>query len=70
MNKSFGQQQQTDEMTSMATFKDLMQQMHKTNAQLETERIDLQVKSSKLKEELEQVRIEKENLNRKYLNSN
>jgi chromosome segregation ATPase len=69
MNKSFGQQQQTDEMTSMATFKDLMQQMHKTNAQLETERIDLQVKSSKLKEELEQVRIEKENLNRKYLNS-
>ena len=50
-------------MTSMATFKDLMQQMHKTNAQLETERIDLQVKSSKLKEELEQVRIEKENSN-------
>ena len=69
MNKSFGHQQQTDELASMANFKELMQQMHKTNAQLETERIELQVKAAKLKEELDQVRVEKENLNRKFLNA-
>lgn len=69
MNKSFGQQQQTDEMTSIQSFKELMQHMHKANAQLETERIDLQVKVSKLKEDLEQTRIEKENLNRKFVNT-
>ena len=41
MNKSFGYQQQCDEMASMQNFKDIMQQLQKTNDQLETERIDL-----------------------------
>ena len=43
MNKSFGYQQQTDEMSSIQIFKDMMQELQKTNAHLETERIDLQV---------------------------
>lgn len=66
MNKSFGYQQQNDEMASIQVFKDIMQQLQKTNVQLETERIDLQVKVSKLKEELDNARIEKENLNKKF----
>ncbi len=43
MNKSFGYQQHADEMSSIQIFKDLMQDLQKTNAQLETERIELQV---------------------------
>lgn len=69
MNKSFGYQQQTDEMTSMQIFKDIMQQLQKTNVQLETEKIDLEVRVAKLKEENENLKIEKENLNKKYSNS-
>ena len=69
MNKSFGYQQQTDEMTSMQIFKDIMQQLQKTNVQLETEKIDLEVRVAKFREENENLKIEKENLNKKYLNS-
>jgi chromosome segregation ATPase len=69
MNKSFGYQQQCDEMASMQTFKDIMQQLQKTNVQLETERIDLQVECARWKDESEQVHMEKENLNKKYINS-
>lgn len=65
MNRNFGFQQQNDEITSMQIFKDLMQQLQKTNVQLETERIDLQVKVSKMKEELETLRVEKENVAKK-----
>jgi len=46
MNKSFGYQQQADEMSSIQMFKDLMQDLQKTNAQLETEKIELQVNST------------------------
>ncbi len=67
MNRNFGFQQQHDEIQSMQTFKDLMQQLQKQNVELETEKIDLQVKCSKLKEDLEQARIEKENINKKFL---
>jgi chromosome segregation ATPase len=66
MNKSFGVQQQTDEMTSIQTFKDLMQDMQKQNAQLETERIELQVKSSNLAANLDALRLEKDNITKKY----
>ena len=43
-----------------------MQQLQKTNVQLETERIDLQVKVSKLKEDLDTLKIEKDNINKKW----
>ena len=69
MNKSFGYQQQCDEMASMQTFKDIMQQLQKTNVQLETERIDLQVECARWKDESEKLHMEKENLNKKYINS-
>ncbi len=69
MNKSFGYQQQCDEMASMQTFKDIMQQLQKTNVELETQRIDLQVECARWKDEAEQLQIEKENLNKKYVNS-
>jgi chromosome segregation ATPase len=62
MNRNFGFQQHADEVTSMQIFKDLVQQLQKTNVQLETERIDLQVKVSRMKEEMEAVRGEKENV--------
>jgi chromosome segregation ATPase len=66
MNKSFGQQQHCDELTSMHTFKELMQQLQKTNVQLETERIDLQVRVQRFKDDGEQLQAEKENLNKKF----
>jgi hypothetical protein len=68
MNKIFGYQQQSDEMASMQIFKDIMQQLQKSNALLETDKIDLQVKLSKLKEEADNYKVEKENLARKYAN--
>ena len=69
MNKSFGYQQQCDEMASMQTFKEIMQQLQKTNVQLETERIDLQVKCARHKEDADQLQVEKDNLNKKFLNA-
>ena len=62
MSANFGIQQQSDELASMATFKELMIDLQKQNVQLETERIDLQVRVAKLKEECEQVRVEKEHV--------
>lgn len=67
MNKSIGYQQQADEMSSMHIFKELMQELQRTNAQLETEKIDLKVRSTRLAEDLENTRVEKENLNKKLL---
>ncbi len=67
MNRNFGFQQHTDEITSMQIFRDLMQQLQKTNVQLETERIDLQVKCSRMKEGMEALRVEKENINKKFV---
>ena len=67
MNKSFGYQQQADEMNSIQVFKNLMTELQRANAQLETERIDLRVGASRLADELERVRAEKENLNRKFV---
>ncbi|RMZ94614.1 hypothetical protein BpHYR1_051306, partial [Brachionus plicatilis] len=66
MNKNFGIQQLSDEVNSIQTFKDLMQDLQKTNVYLETEKIDLQVNNSKLQSQLDQTRIEKENLNKKF----
>jgi H2-forming N5,N10-methylenetetrahydromethanopterin dehydrogenase-like enzyme len=65
MAANFGIQQHSDELASMATFKELMLDLQKQNVQLETERIDLQVKVSKLKEEGEQVRVEKEHISKR-----
>lgn len=62
MSANFGIQQHSDELASMATFKELMIDLQKQNVQLETERIDLQVRVAKLKEECEQVRVEKEHV--------
>lgn len=65
MSANFGIQQHSDELASMATFKELMLDLQKQNVQLETERIDLQVRVAKLKEEFEQVRVEKEHLGKR-----
>jgi chromosome segregation ATPase len=65
MSANFGIQQHSDELASMATFKELMLDLQKTNVQLETDRIDLQVRAAKLKEECEQVRVEKEHLGKR-----
>lgn len=65
MSANFGIQQHSDELASMATFKELMLDLQKTNVQLETERIDLQVRAAKLKEECDQVRVEKEHLSKR-----
>lgn len=67
MNKSIGYQQQADEMSSMHIFKDLMQELQRTNAQLETEKIDLKVRATRLAEDMENTRVEKDNLNKKLL---
>lgn len=65
MSANFGIQQHSDELASMATFKELMIDLQKQNVQLETERIDLQVRVAKLKEECEQVRLEKEHVTKR-----
>ncbi|CAF1077712.1 unnamed protein product, partial [Brachionus calyciflorus] len=69
MNKNFGIQQLSDEANSIQIFKDLMQDLQKTNVRLETEKIDLEVNNSKLQSLLEQTKIEKENLNKKFQNT-
>lgn len=70
MNKNFGLQQQSDEIASIQIFKDLMQQLQKHNVQLETERIDLQVKVARLKDDMDELRTEKDNLNKKFTQIN
>ena len=65
MSANFGIQQNTDELASMATFKELMIDLQKQNVQLETERIDLQVRAAKLREERDQVRVEKEHMSKR-----
>ncbi len=68
MNSSFGYKQQNDEMVSIQVFKEIMQDTQKKNAQLETECIELQVKAGRYKKELEDISIEKDNLNKKAFN--
>lgn len=65
MSANFGIQQHSDELASIATFKELMMDLQKQNVQLETERIDLQVRVAKLKEECDQVRVEKEHMSKR-----
>ena len=69
MNKNFGLKQQNDEASSIQIFKDLMQDLQKTNVSLETAKIDLEVKCNNLQNRLDQIKIEKENLNKKFINT-
>lgn len=66
MNKNFGIQQLSDEANSIQAFRDLIQEIQKSNVNLETEKIDLQVNNTKLQSLLDQTKIEKENLNKKF----
>ena len=54
-----------DELASMAIFKELMKDLQKQNVKLETERIDLQVRVAKLREECDEMRVEKDYMSKR-----
>ena len=69
MNGHFGWKNTTDDLASIQIFKNIMQELQRTNAHLLTERIELQVKAARYADDLERTRCEKDNINKKFLNA-